>query len=60
MTLPWLLAVPEALIRAPIWAWMAYPLAWLAVGLNAALIYAGLRLSIAVCRNLIQRLWNRA
>ena len=55
LTLPWMLAVPEAMIRSAYWIWLSYPLAWVSVYLNAGLVYGLVRLITVACRWLWER-----
>lgn len=48
LTLPWMLAVPESWMSSAAWAWMAYPLAWLCVGVNALILYGAVALGVFV------------
>lgn len=50
LTLPWLFIVPQSLMYAPAWAWLAYPLGWLFVVLNALALYYVVALSLSILR----------
>jgi hypothetical protein len=56
LTLPWALAVPEALIRSTAWVWLSYPLAWLFVGLNALILYCAVALGVFVLHSVVNAL----
>jgi hypothetical protein len=55
LALPWMMFVPASWYYLAEWSWLAYPVLWLCVALNAFLIYSvtGLLTSI------IQWIWHR-
>jgi hypothetical protein len=48
LTLPWTLAVPASWMYSAVWAWAAYSLAWLFVGINALILYCAAALGVFV------------
>lgn len=44
-TLPWMFAIPKSVTYSVAWAWAAYPVAWLMVGINAFILYCAVALA---------------
>lgn len=48
--LPWTMQLPSHWMGLEIWPWIAYPVGWLCVALNAAILYGLVALSLSGAR----------